>query len=119
MNYLKLVNSVKSLLGIRAGQLITIRTYSLGTYSTTTGLNTATYTDTTAYGIIFPTTDGMLHQNGTEIAQTDKILLIYTTTTITLSTIIILADSSPHSVVSIIEFSPAGTLLYYKLRLRK
>ena len=119
MNYAKLALLVTKLLKPPTGQSITITKYSVGTYSTTTGSVTSTSSTVVADGIILDYAQGQTHENGTQIEQGDKQLLIGDVGELTLRDIVTAANGDKFRILGIIGAAPSGVRVINKVHLRK
>ena len=99
------------------GQSATLRHYTIGTYSTATGLNTVTTSDVTAKAALFDFAQGQTLQAGNLIQAGDKQALMAVTQTPAMQDHVIVG-SKEYVILSIGEVNPAGTVCLYDLHLR-
>ena len=99
------------------GQSVTLRHYTIGTYSTTTGLNTVTTSDVTAKAAIFDFAQGQTLQAGNLIQSGDKQALMAVTQTPAMQDHVIVGGKE-YVILSLGELNPAGTVVMYDLHLR-
>lgn len=104
-----------------AGQDVTVRLWSAGTYNPTTGTSTPSYTEKTVRAVVAAF---KAHEiDGTEIQRGDKrcIMLAVDTSGGAFSvdtTDTVTVGGAAHEVVSVEEVSPAGTPVIYKAQIR-
>lgn len=101
-----------------AGQDVTLRTYTAGTYDPATGTATPTTADTTRKGVIFDFGGGATLERGTLIQVGDKRLLLDAEASVSQQDHFVIGGVD-YSIVSIGEVNPAGTCVLYDIHLRK
>lgn len=99
------------------GQDVTLRNYTIGTYSTSSGANSVTTSDTTVKAAILEFASGQTEQGGTLIQVGDKKCLMQAGTVPALEDHVIVG-SKDYSILSIGEVNPAGTPVIYQIHLR-
>lgn len=101
-----------------AGQDVTRRSYTAGTYDPATGTTTPTTADTTRKGVILDFGSGKTLERGTLIQIGDKRLLLDAEATVSQQDHFIIGGVE-YAIVSIGEVNPAGTPVLYDIHLRK
>ena len=102
----------------RFGQSVTRRTFTGGTYSTSTGRTTPTIADTTRKGVLLPLKNGQTTIAGTLIQAGDAQLLLDAEGAV-LQTDHYIIGNKEYSVVSFEALAPAGTAVLNTIHLRR
>lgn len=100
------------------GQTVTVRNYTVPTYSPGSGTATPTYADTTRRGALFDFGRGQVNGPGGLIQQGDKKLLLAPGTPPPSLEDHIIVGGVEYTIAGISESNPAGTAVLYTLHLR-
>lgn len=100
-----------------AGQTVTLRTYSSGTYDPAAGSATTTYTDSSRIGVVLDFGSGQTMTRGSLIQGGDKRLLLEATGAAPTLKDHFIINGVEYVTVSIGEINPAGTPVLYDLHL--
>ena len=114
MDYTASAATVTRLL-TKFGRDLTVRNYTAGTYSTVTGANAKTYTDTTVKGAVF--SFGAGDTSSALIQAGDKRAIITSEVTPKLEDHL-LVGTKDYVIKSIREINPAGTSVMFELHIR-
>ena len=100
-----------------AGQNVTHRTYTAGTYNPALGSATPATADTTRKGALFDFAAGKTHERGSLILVGDKRLLLDVTASVSMRDKFVIGGTE-YAIISVGEINPAGTPVLYDIHLR-